>query len=261
MKTFNKILLILISLIYSGCENSDIVEISLPYEENVVVQAQLVAGEIFQGVRITKTLPANETYTISKAEVKNAYVYLKINNIHIIGLHYTTEGIYLPADTLLVKTRDKIEIFGKVDDTPFYSQTYVPSNPTIINSGYVSNGSYMEATVQAQANEVYGGLWVIDRYTNTSAEDFYSITSPENNNTTLKVRTAELPEIYRSSVYSGRRFIQIYSFDPQFKEFFNSKNNNQPISNYFIEGGGSISWNVYGDHTIGLFIGMAKSHL
>ena len=85
--------------------------------------------------------------------------------------------------------------------------------------------------------------------------------SQTNDDPDVLARTTVMPEKYSSPIYNERRFIQVYAFDKQFKPFFNSKDNNQPVGNYFIQGGGSIAWNVYGDHVIGLFIGIAISHL
>lgn len=261
MKLLLKNLILLLAILYTGCENSDVIEISIPFEENIVIQAQFVGDEVFQGLRITRTLPVNETYSINKAEVKDAFAYLLINDKQVVPLHYKSDGIYLPIKNLIVKNGDKVELWGNIDKTSFFSQTFVPKSPVILNSNYSSSGKYMEATIQAQPDEVYGAIWSIDRQNELSAEDFYSLSSSDAFPANINVRTTVLPEIYQSPSYNGRRFVQVFSFDKQFKAFFNSKNNNQPINHYFIEGGGSISWNVQGNHVIGLFIGMAKNHL
>ena len=243
-----------------GCEKSSIVSIPVPYEDDVVVECQLIAGQNFQGVRITRTIPVNETFDIDKAAIKDVVVYLKVNNVQVIPLHYISKGIYLPDAGFLVKYGSKFELFGLVDGKSFYSQTIIPQMPVEVSSNYNSAGNFMEAAVQSLPGEVYGGIWSIDRLANTSASDFYSIISPNNNQTIVSTRSTALPQQYRSTSYEGRRFIQVYAFDKQFKDFFNSKDSNQPVSNYFAQGGGSIAWNVYGEHVIGLFIGIAKSH-
>ena len=242
-----------------GCEKSTIVSIPVPYEEDVVVESQLIAGQTFQGVRITRTVPVSENFDINKAEVKDAVVYLKVNDLQVIPLHFTSDGIYLPTVSMNIYWANKFELFGEVDGKSFYSQTTVPQMPVEVSSDYNSTGNYMEATVQSKPGVVYGGIWSIDRLTETSANDFYSIVSPKDNQTIISTRSTILPKEYQSSEYEGRRFIQVYAFDKQFEDFFNSKDNNQPVSNYFAQGGGSIAWNVYGDHIIGLFIGIAKS--
>ncbi len=244
-----------------GCEKSSIVSIPVPYEEDVVVESQLIAGQNFQGVRITRTVPVNEIFDINKSEVKNAVVYLKVNDVKVIPLHLISYGIYLPTANLHVDYGSKYELFGKVEGNSFYSQTIIPQKPVEVSSDYNSTGNYMESTVRSNPGEVYGGIWSIDRLTKTSATDFYSIVSPSDNQAIISTRSTTLPQEYRSADYEGRRFIQVYAFDKQFKDFFNSKDNNQPFSNYFAQGGGSIAWNVYGDHVIGLFIGIAKSRL
>jgi len=253
-----KIILAGLLLIFFGCENSKIVDVPLQFEENVVVQGELYADTLFPGIRITKTIPINETFDIDSAQIKDAYVYLKINGVKIVPLHFTKKGIYKPAANFFVRSGEVYELDGEADGKIFYSQTIIPQKPVITNRDYNSSGKFMEATTQANPDEVYGAIWNIDKIDTLSANDFYSIVAVDNNASVI-TRTTTLPDIYRSSYYDGRRFIQVFSFDKQFKSFFNSKDNNQPVSNYFIQGGGSIAWNVYGDHVIGLFIGIAKS--
>jgi hypothetical protein len=55
--------------------------------------------------------------------------------------------------------------------------------------------------------------------------------------------------------------MEIYSFDKAYLKYYNSKGNQQIINNTFIQGGGSVVWNVFGDDVIGLFIGVAKSKI
>jgi hypothetical protein len=53
----------------------------------------------------------------------------------------------------------------------------------------------------------------------------------------------------------------VYAFDSAYREYFNTKENNQPIQDSFAQGGGLINWNVQGNNTIGLFIGIAKGDI
>lgn len=245
----------------AGCEKSKVVEVPLQFEEDVVIQGQLVADTLFQGVRITRTLPVNETFNISKAQITDAFVYLRINGVKIVPLHFTSDSIYMPLSYLYVNRGDNYELFGEAEGKKFYSQTIIPKTPEVLSSDYNKDNKYMEATITVNSGEVYGALWNIGRSNQLCAKDFYSIVLPDNGMSNLTIHSIELPEQYQSYFYEGRRFIWIYAFDKQYKAFFNSKGNNQPIENYFVQGGGSIAWNVYGDHVIGLFIGLAKSNL
>ncbi len=247
--------------IFFGCENSKIVDVPLQFEEDVVVQAQIYADTLFQGVRISRTVPINKTYDIKTAQIKDAIAYLRINGIQIVPLHYVANGIYMPAGNLAVMSGDNYELFGAAGGTKFYSQTIIPKTPDVSNIGYNEMGKYMEASVKANTGEVYGAVWNISRIDYLTASNFYSIVSPSGDQTNTSTRTDVLPEIYQSVYYDGRRYIQVFAFDQQFKPFFYSKDANQPIENYFVQSGGSIAWNVYGDHVIGLFIGIAKSRL
>ena len=78
---------------------------------------------------------------------------------------------------------------------------------------------------------------------------------------TINVRTSPVPVEFRSPVYNNRRFIQVYSFDKSFNKYFNSRTSGQSINDPFVQGGGTVEWNVYGDNVIGMFIGVAEGDL
>ena len=59
----------LLIFILTSCENIDVIESDLPYEEFVVVRAQLESGSESWAVSFTKTLPLNVEYTIERAEL------------------------------------------------------------------------------------------------------------------------------------------------------------------------------------------------
>ncbi len=82
---------------FSSCENSTDVVIDLPYTEYTVVDAQLVAFQIFQGVTLTHTLPLGEEFDIKKAEIKDAVMYMVENGVRVIPLHYSADGLYKPS--------------------------------------------------------------------------------------------------------------------------------------------------------------------
>jgi hypothetical protein len=117
--------------------------------------------------------------------------------------------------------------------------------------------------VPSRHNEVYAALWAISSAPFIKAEDYFSVSVPTEISpiSTINVRTSPLPEEFRSPAYNNRRFIQVFSFDKSFKNYFNSRTSGQGISDPFVQGGGTVEWNVYGDNVIGMFIGVAEGEL
>ena len=67
----------------------------------------------------------------------------------------------------------------------------------------------------------------------------------------------DLPAQYRTNNYSYLWYLRVYAYDLPYLKFFKTRNNNQPVSDVFSQGGDQIIWNVYGNNAIGLFIGAA----
>ncbi len=244
-----------------GCENVDTISPKVSFQEYIVVRAELKAYYPFEGVTFTKTLPIDETYNIKKAELKNVSAYLRVNGIRIITLRYLQDGLYAPLDTILIEPGSTYELFAQYNNTNMCSITKVPQPPKIVSASLMDN-RFIEVKVTPIANEVYGAGWEIynaatkDLYDEST--DFQTIVQPSNNlETKLAVDTKDLPEDYTSGTYNNLIYAQVYAFDSPYLNYFGSKNNNQPSENVFAQGGDQISWNVQGDHVIGLFIGLA----
>jgi hypothetical protein len=262
LKYYYIILTILIVIFASGCENVDVITPEVNYQDYIVVRAELKAFSPFEGVSFTKTLPLDENYDIKKAELKNVSAYLKINGIRIITLRYLHDGIYTPLDSIFIEPGSTYELFAQYNGTNIYSITKVPPRPRIISASLIEN-RFIEVTLRPNAGEVYGAGWEIySPGTNTvidESTDFLTIAQPEENGLggNLTVDTKDLPEKYTSGSYNNLMYAQVYVFDSPYFDYFKSKNNNQPSDNVFAQGGDQVSWNVQGDHVIGLFIGLA----
>ena len=264
MKKIFFILSSLIILFGGGCNQVDVTNPQLTYKEYIVVRAELQAYKFFDGVTFTKTLPISEAYDIKKAELKDVTVYLKINNVQVVPLHYTQNGIYLPLSDVMIQPGYTYELYGKENNTYIYSKTIVPQTPTVL-SGSVAEDTYINAVVSPHANEGYGAKWVVfNPNSNTeidNANDFQTIVNTSQDTiSSLTIRTLDLPDKYRTSTYSNSLYVQVYAYDAQYQAYFNSRNNNQPVSNSFVQGGDQVVWNVYGNNVIGLFIGMNVSN-
>jgi len=249
-------------MVLIACEDEQIVDINTSHREFTVVQSELKQNKRFPGVRFTKTLPLGTPYNIETAELKNIIAYIRINSIQIIPLHYTSDGMYKPLYDLYVESGQVYELFAERDETFIYGKTIIPQKPTITQSNYNQSEYYLEAQVRSFESEVYSALWIISTSTIEKAPDYFSVSVPTNitGNSTVSVRSMSLPEEYRRSEYNGSRLIQVFAFDKSFKSYFDSRTSGKSIDDPFIQGGGSIEWNVQGDNVIGMFIGVAESN-
>jgi hypothetical protein len=262
MNKFLFYILLFASLLITNCDDVNTVNPQLNYKEYVVVRAEIKPNIIFEGIRITKTLPINEPYDTSKAFIKNVIAYLKIDGVKIVPLHYYQNGLYMPYGNILPAPNETFELFASLDNVPFYAITKIPYTPEITNLNYV--GRHIDVNVKSHPGEVYGAVWAIVNPVNESpidvANDFLSIVESSNPSfsTTTFLITKDLPDKYNSDAYKNYRCAKVYAYDKPYLKYFQTKNNNQPVSNIFVQGGDQIIWNVQGDNVIGMFIGVAE---
>ncbi|HCY74608.1 MAG TPA: hypothetical protein DHV28_01685 [Ignavibacteriales bacterium] len=258
-----KIISLLLLLIFTSCENEELLNVDSAYKELLVVQSEITPGSNFPGVRLTKTLPLGIPYDINLSEIKDATIYIRIDSIKIIPLHYTTEGFYKPLYDLPVSSGEYYELFGERGNQTFYAKTKIPYQPNLENVFFDINGFYAGADVYSYSNECYAALWKVDAGTLKSADDFFQISTAENEMSggTISVRAASYPQEYQTNAYNGKRYIQIFSFDESFEKYFTTKSGNQVINNPYVQGTGSTDWNVEGRDVVGMFIGYARSDI
>ncbi len=263
MKKIFNIFLLVVSLLFTSCETSTDVNGGVPYKEYTVINAQLSAYKVFNGVFITHTLPLNVPYDIKKAEIKNAIAYVLEAGTRVIPLHYFADGLYKPIRTVALLPQTEYELFVSINNKTIYSKTLVPDVPDIAGVSNVLN-NYLSARVTAKPGEAYGAAWIVSGGGGQPAEkadDFFSIETSDQYPGDVLVRTQNIPPPYNTSTYSDRFFIQVYAFDKAYKNYFLTKTNSSQINNTFTSGGGPVVWNVYGEDVIGLFIGMTEGTL
>ena len=248
----------------TGCENVSVVNPDLNYKEYVVVRAELIAGEDFTGVKFTRTQPLDQQYDGTNAAItSNVTAYLKINKVQIVPLHHVGNGVYMASDRLPIHSGNTYELFAKVNDMGIYSITTVPETPTAESANFNNNINF-QAKIYTTPEVVYGAAWEIYNIGNDqvidAASDFQEVVQNQDSfsRSAIPVNTTALPEKYRSGNYSNLWYIRIYAYDNQYLKYFETRNNNQPISDVFSQGGDQIIWNVHGTNAIGLFIGVAK---
>jgi len=252
-----KIFLILSVLILVACEREEILSPEVGFEEYTVVQAEIQPGKIFPYVRITKTLPLGVPYDIKQAELKNVTAYLVKNYVQVIPLVYSNDGLYMPKYELYVNEGDTYEIYAEREGKFIYGKTTIPHKPDVTAVSYNEGGYYFEANVRTESSVVYSAIWIVTGIPPAIAEDYFSVTIPSTTpNNMVAVRTSSIPEEYREPIYSGNRYIQVFSFDNSFRKYFYSRTSGQEINDPFIQGGGAVEWNMQGENVIGMFIGV-----
>jgi hypothetical protein len=254
------IIMAFFSVLFAACENSTEVDTELPYNEYTVINAELSANQIFDGVIITHTLPLGTPFDIHKAEIQNAVVYLVQDGIRIIPLHYTSEGLYNSASPFIIGGGSQYEFFAEIGNKSVYSKTIIPGIPEVVNVTNAGN-QYLTASIRARPGVAYGAEWIVLGVGGGSSEkasDFYSIESADHFPSNVLVRTQNIPSPYNTPAYSNNLYIKVYAFDKAYKDYFLTKTNSDPVNNTFTSGGGQVTWNVYGKDVIGLFIGVTE---
>jgi hypothetical protein len=262
MKTLLHISLTFFILVLAACESEEILSPDEVFVEYTVVQAEIQPNKYFPAVRITKTLPLGVPYRIEDAELKNITAYLVKNGIQVIPLLYTSEGLYKPRYEFYVEEGETYELFAERDGKFIYGKTTIPYKPEVTAVNYNTSDFFLDANVISKLDEVYGALWIISAFPPAQAEDFFTVTSPSSStNNNIMVRTSPIPEEFQAPAYSESRYIQVYSFDKSFRDYFYSRTSGQEITDPFIQGGGNVEWNMQGDKVIGMFIGVTPGDI
>lgn len=259
------LLLPLLLLAAAACEETTLVETGLDYQEYTVVEAELKADSLFEGVRFTRTLPFGAPWSIEKAELKNVVGYIKINELQIIPLHYYGDGLYNSLYDLYILPEATYELFAEVDGKTIYAKTRIPERPEADNV-LLNGGLFLQCDVFVRNDESYGAVWAIGNSKGdilARANDFFSvITSPHPEaDIFYPLRTQFLPDQFKGSAYENSTYLQIFAYDKPFVHYFQTRENNEPVTNTFSQGGGNIVWNVYGENVMGIFIGVYEGPL
>lgn len=103
------------------------------YKEYYVVESYLVANQTFPQVRLSKTLPVDQIYTLEEAAVSQANVLIRLldsqgNPEQIIPYEIRSEGLFLPEDTITVLPgrRYELEITFPNNEDVIHAETLVP---------------------------------------------------------------------------------------------------------------------------------------
>jgi hypothetical protein len=256
------IILIVALAIFNSCEKVNLVEPIESIQEKIVVQGWLVAGINFEGVRLTKTSSIGTTPDTNKLFVRDAIIYLKQNGMKVMPLKYSGSGFYKLIYQHRIEESVIYELYGSIEDKLIYSKTKIPEKPVIAKADFHPQ-FFISVNIDPKEKEAYGMKWMIQNFDGTTvlSEDFYDISeyTTSSANSFLTVRSTILPEEYRGSIFNSSTYAKVYSFDRQYFDYYQSKDNNEVSGNPFAQTGGKVKWNVEGENVIGLFIGLNSS--
>jgi hypothetical protein len=130
MRTILLILTIGLLLGISSCEQN-VSDANLVYVEELVIRAQITAGDTVRNVQITRTLPPLDQYSPDKAEVKDADAKI-ISDGREYKLHYLGSSVYA-SDSLIPQAGRSYEIQVRWKGKYAWATTTIPQPPVIEN--------------------------------------------------------------------------------------------------------------------------------
>lgn len=253
-------LIIILFFNFFGCE-SDIVENDLSYSERMVVRGLLEAGKPIQ-VYFGRTLPMQEPFDTSKANLQNVFAYIQNKN-RIDTLVYSFGGIYQTKD-LIAQNGEKYLLFAEWNGKKITAETTIPFTTTFqagrLDTLIQNNDTtfYIRGFLTPRPGAVYGGSWsVISSNPSYVLEDSVLTELQREQDKDLLgnliIKTRPIPkEIIKQ--WRNSLFIRIHAFDENFYNFFLTQDANNATNNIFSSSGINLRWNINGD-AIGLFIG------
>ena len=157
----NTICSIILFLFLISCESEEIINPDTGFEEYTVVQAEIQPDKYFPAVRFTKTLPLGIPFDIKQAELKDVTAYIVKNEIQVIPLIYSGDGLYKPRYEFIVHEGETYELYANYNGKFIYGKTIIPYRPVVTSVNYNFNGHYFEANTVTEINTVYAALWIV----------------------------------------------------------------------------------------------------
>lgn len=258
MKNFTIIIFSTISLLLSSCEE-DVVGVSLPYKEQLVIRAVLESGSPIGNIRVEKTLPPLENYSPDKAIIQNATLIIE-DGSSIDTLTYAN-GYY--HSKLIARPGVKYRLKAIWKNHKAYAETVVPEP---VDFDFVSvefkRNDYVYGEYNAIAytlidprpEYVYQGAISMEGII-YSPDEIFTYSNVDRNGK-LRVNLYYTGGNDTNDIKKTLKFFVfvIAAYDKQFYDYFITKYNGNSSGDIFGNLGTNVRWNVTGDG-IGMFIG------
>lgn len=265
MRKYFKILTLLsLMILFYQCEQIGVIESDIPYNEVFIVNGRLIGDSSEVQVSFTRSFPIEKDLTIDQVALKDITAYIWTKNQGIFSLKHDKDGIYKPVETLKVRQGAMYELYAKIDDERVFAETLVPYTPAV--EEVKLQGDYITCKILPNPSTVYAAKYKvmsIEGFDDNFEETVFFEVSNKVTDTTKAVefRTSPLPPEFYQESEKYRVSLVVYALDENYKDYFDTRQNNKPIENIFSEGGGSVYWNVQGEKSIGLFIAYTKLEL
>lgn len=260
------VLLLVSALILTSCEEN-VTGVELPYKEELVVRCILEEGIQPNNIRIERTLPPLEDYSVEKALVTDANAIISdgTNNYSLTysnGYYYSNDLIPLTGKeyTLTVKWKGKTAT----------ARTSIPKKVNFTKVEFDKKTSYNEwgngtevkfyTWVDAEPNSVYIGGIASFWGSNTWYSGSISQYSERNSEGKVKVMFEEIifSDMTMDSIdivnYIRDNYYVVEAYEKEFYPYFITKYNGEQSNEIFGTSGTNVEWNIKGDG-IGMFIG------
>lgn len=258
MKLRNKIFVALLLILQIGCENIEVIQSDIPFEEVNVINGRLVGNTNNFEISFTKSFAIESDLTRQDVILDDVTAYILTEDQGVFVLNHTGNGKYSPIDTVDIRPGSIYELYAKIGTSRISAVTLVPPEPRIFDASI--QGNYVTCNITPDTGSIYGCKYMISSLNNLELSineaDFYELSDTyDESGGSINVRTNILPDFYFNSPDNYAVYLKVYAFDEAYKSYYDTRQNNKPIENIFSEGGGSVYWNVNGDKTIGMFIG------
>ncbi len=260
MKKICLVIILIIGFGLSSCEE-EVTGVTLPYREQLVIRAVLQAGEKIKDIRVERTIPPLENYTVEKALVKdavliiddgeqsdtltykNGYYHSKLTaqagKQYKLFAHWKQHKAY--GQTIIPEPANFDEVF--IDfrkDSTYFENYYFASVYTYITP----NENYVYTAGAANENIIYGNYEEIFTFLKRTPDNklkiYFTYTG---GNDTLQIKKG----------LNNYKFV-IMSYDKQYYDYFITRYNGNSDDDIFGNVGSNVRWNIKGDG-IGMFIG------
>ncbi|MFN3196007.1 MAG: DUF4249 family protein [Chlorobiota bacterium] len=253
MKVIKIILIIALTLLaFTSCEDLEqTVDYELPYEEKIVIDGEIPAGNTGISVLVTKTIPPLEEVTFNKVNITDAEVKLYFEN-EVINLEYTDRlsvSSYKSDGRIEIKPGVEYRLEVKWKGKTAIARTTIPEIPEIksVTSENVTEYGWTRTlyNFEFQPDEK-GVLSFRDdiQYYEEKAHLFNDVNRKYN----VKIENFNVIND-RDSVFA------ITYYDVNYYNYYTTRFQGDSEGGVFSSGGLNIEGNVEGDDGIGLWIG------
>lgn len=254
---------ILLMIFTVSCEQT-VSNIELPYIEQIVVFANLQAGEPVKGISIRKTLPPLEKLDLDKMLISDAEVSI-FRGEDVFTCEFDAKTKKYVCPDLIPQVSDKLKLEVKWKDKRVYSQTVVPPKPEIIDYIYnvINNGNdpWSSKEVSVMVIVKLADDWAYRAYESVNSahtygyydySDVYVLASVAKDSIAyinfMNRYAYENPEDFTVDTYAVVMIIDYAYYD-----YYRSSENDFSGDFFFGTSGVNADWNVKGDG-FGVFV-------